>query len=153
MNGVTVSAANFEDIPALTELLAFLFNQEADFRPDREKQQHALGMILKDPDSGRIFAARSEGKVVGMVNLLFLISTAEGGKVVQLEDLVVHPGFRKQGVGTLLLQQALTFARQENFSRVTLLTDAHNASAQELYRRHGFEPSAMIPLRLHLFQN
>jgi ribosomal protein S18 acetylase RimI-like enzyme len=34
--------------------------------------------------------------------------------------------------------------------RLTLLTDADNAPAQRFYQRHGFAPSAMIPLRLLL---
>jgi len=49
-----------------------------------------------------------------------------------------------------LLQRVIAFARREKFSRITLLTDAHNAAARRLYQRHGFAPSAMIPLRLHV---
>jgi ribosomal protein S18 acetylase RimI-like enzyme len=49
-----------------------------------------------------------------------------------------------------MLRHVITFAHQEKFSRITLLTDKHNASAQGLYLRHGFASSSMIPLRLHL---
>ncbi|MFH0984977.1 MAG: GNAT family N-acetyltransferase [Candidatus Omnitrophota bacterium] len=150
MRSVIVGPAGSKDIPALVELLELLFSQEKDFQPDRKKQHRALALILEDPGAGHIFVARWEERIVGMVSLLVLISTAEGGRVLLLEDLIVHPDFRKQGLGTLLLRHVITFARREKFSRITLLTDPHNASARGLYRRHGFEPSSMVPLRLHL---
>lgn len=150
MKDITLASANPEDIPALSDLLGLLFSLEEDFQPNREKQQCALRMILENPAAGRIFVARSGERIIGMVNLLFLISTAEGGKVLLLEDFIVHPDFRKRGLGTFMLRHVITFARQEKFSRITLLTDKHNASARGLYQRHGFTPSSMIPLRLHL---
>jgi ribosomal protein S18 acetylase RimI-like enzyme len=150
MESITLASATLEDVPVLSDLLGLLFSGEADFQPDREKQQRALRMILENPATGCIFVARSGDRIAGMINLLFLISTAEGGKVLLLEDFIVHPDFRKRGLGTLLLRHAITFARQEKFSRITLLTEVHNASAKGLYLRHGFSPSSMIPLRLHL---
>jgi len=150
MRNVTLVSAGPKDIPALADLLGLLFASEADFWPSRKKQLSALHMILAHPNSGRIFVARVKGRIAGMVNLRFLISTAEGGKVIQLEDLIVHPDFRGRGLGTRLLRHAIFFTHRKKFKRITLLTDAVNAAAQSLYRRHGFKPSAMIPLRLHL---
>jgi len=150
MEAITFSSAIPDDVPALSDLLGLLFSSEADFHSDPKKQQRALRMILENSATGRIFVAHSGDRIAGMVNLLFLISTAEGGKVLLLEDFIVHPDFRKHGLGTLLLRHVITFARQEKFSRITLLTDKHNASAQGLYLRQGFSPSNMIPLRLHL---
>jgi len=150
MKNISLGCANPEDIPALSRLLGLLFSLEADFQPDPEKQQRALRAILQNPAAGHIFVARSGTQIVGMVNLLFFISTSEGGKVILMEDFIVHPDFRKRGLGTLILRHVITFARRGKFSRITLLTDKHNASARGLYLRQGFAPSAMIPLRLHL---
>jgi len=150
MQSLELDRAQPPDVPALVELLGLLFAQEVDFRPAPAKQQHALTTILANPTAGCIFVARVAGRIVGMVNLLFLISTAEGGTVIQLEDFIVHPDFRGQGLGRQMLQHVIAFARREKFSRITLLTDAHNADAQRLYQGHGFTTSAMIPLRLHL---
>jgi GNAT superfamily N-acetyltransferase len=83
-----------------------------------------------------------------MINLLFTISTAEGGFVILLEDLVVHKEFQGHGYGSKLLQHAIDFARQKNFLRITLLTDRPENLAQEFFRRHGFHESSMIPMRL-----
>jgi ribosomal protein S18 acetylase RimI-like enzyme len=138
------------DIPALCHLLALLFAQEADFRPDTERQRQALAMLLADPSAGRLLVCREGGTVTGMVSLLLTVSTAEGGRAALLEDLVVAPAARGRGVGTRLLRAALALARDLGCLRVTVLTDHDNAHAKALYRAHGFTASAMQVLRLHL---
>jgi len=145
-----ICPATHEDIPRLCALLAVLFTQEADFRPDAEKQSAALCGIIEHPETGRILVLREGGDIIGMVNLLFTISTACGGKVAILEDMIVHPARRGDGFGSKLLQAALELARHEGCLRITLLTDRSNDPAIRFYRRHGFGMTGMIPLRLSL---
>jgi predicted N-acetyltransferase YhbS len=113
MQRLVLDSARPQDVPALVALLGLLFSQEADFQPDPAKQTRALTTILAQPAAGCIFVARVAGRVVGMVNLLFLVSTAESGRVIQLEDVVVQPDFRGQGLGRRLLQQVIAFAREK----------------------------------------
>jgi len=134
----------------MVDLLGCLFKQEADFSPSVTKQRRALELILAQPTMGRLFVLTRGDKVLGMVSLLFTISTAEGGKAAWLEDLVVRPEQRGRGLGTRLLRAAVDWARKEGIARITLLTDSDNLGARSLYLRHGFVASAMQPLRLHL---
>jgi len=143
-------AASAKDLPQLVELLGQLFEQEAEFTPDAAKQETALKMILADPRLGKLFVARDGRQVVAMASLLYTVSTAEGGKAALFEDLVVHPDFRKQGIGARLLEYVITQARAEGLLRLTLLTDMQNESAQVLYRKLGFVGSPMKPMRLKL---
>ncbi len=145
-----ITPANMSDIPALCELLDILFSQEADFTPDREAQSRGLAQIIGNPEIGLIVVARQQGRVAGMVNLLYTVSTALGDRVALLEDMVVAPGARGSGVGSLLLEQAIQIAGSNGCKRITLLTDSDNEAAQRFYRTHGFDSSAMIPLRLSL---
>ena len=147
---VTIEPASSDDIPQLAELLSALFTQEADFRPDPARQVRGLRLIIEQPQVGRIFVARESGSIVGMVNLLFTVSTAEGGLVVLLEDLVVRPGHRDKGAGSALLRHAIDFAEANGFARITLLTDRVNEQAIRFYAKHGFQLSAMVPMRLVL---
>lgn len=89
-----IRPALFDDISQLCALLAGLFAQEADFTPDAERQRRGLDLILDNPDSCRVFCATQSGAVIGMVAILFTISTAEGSRVAWLEDMVVHPDWR-----------------------------------------------------------
>ena len=145
---IAVRPAGTHDVPRLCELLFLLFTQEADFEPDRDKQSRALQMILQQPDTGRVLCAVDDDTVVGMVSLLFTVSTAEGGRAAWLEDLVVHPSRRGRGVGEQLLNAAITEAQGAGCLRVTLLTDSDNDAAHRLYVRAGFARSKMLPLRL-----
>src|SRR5437868_7009797 len=147
---VVIEPATGADLDELSEMLGGLFAQESDFRPDKEKQLRGLRLIFEQPNRGRVFVLRSDGVIVGMINLLFTISTAEGGFVVLLEDLVIHKKYQGLGYGAKLLQHAIDFARQKNFFRITLLTDRPENAAQEFFRRHGFHESSMIPMRLLL---
>ena len=145
---VVIEPATEADLDELSEMLGELFAQESDFRPDKDKQLHGLRLIFEQPSRGRVFVLRRDGAIVGMINLLFTISTAEGGFVILLEDLVVHKQFQGHGYGKKLLQHAIDFAKQKNFLRVTLLTDRPENVAQDFFRKHGFVESSMIPMRL-----
>ena len=142
--------ATLEDIPQLCELLALLFTQEAEFAPDRTRQAAGLREIITHPEVGRILILREKDAAIAMANLLFTVSTALGGRVAILEDMIVQPAYRGGGAGSRLLQAAMEFARTEGCLRITLLTDRDNVAAQGFYRHHGFEPSAMLPMRLRL---
>lgn len=149
-SGIRIREATAGDLPELTAFLTALFSQERDFKPDQEKQRRGLRLILERPHAGRIFVILHEGELAGMVNLLFTVSTAEGGDAIWLEDLFIRSDFRGQGLGSLLLRHAIEFAEREGFARLTLLTDGGLNPAREFYLRHGFAPSEMVPLRLHL---
>lgn len=145
-----IDLANAADLKALCKLLEILFSQEEEFLPDPDVQSRGLSRIIDDPQVGRIIVARDGNEVVGMVNLLFTISTALGARVALLEDMVVLPKCRDAGVGSRLLEYAVDFARQHGCQRITLLTDRSNTSAQRFYQKHGFSLSAMVPMRLML---
>lgn len=146
-NRPKVVAATIEDLPALTGLVVELFEYSGDFTPNHEVQERGLALILEQPNRGRIFVVKNETRIIGMVNLLFTISTAMGGFVIQMEDVIVHPAHRGQGYGTMLLDHVIEFARQKDFKRITLLTDKISAESQNFFRKNGFEYSSMIPMR------
>jgi len=132
------------------QLLGILFESEAEFSADAEKQRAALQAILADPAKGKIFVAREGREVVAMASLLYTVSTAEGGKAALFEDLVTAPEHRKRGIGEALLKHVVAQARAEGVLRITLLTDMQNERAQAMYRRVGFVGSPMKPMRLRL---
>ena len=149
IEGLRIEPATLDDLPELIELLFELFSQESDFVPDRDKEMRGLRLLLEQPSRGRVFVLRSPNKIVGMVNLLITISTAEGGFVLVLEDLIVHKGHRRQGFGTQLLHYAIDFAKKKKFLRITLLTDKPNEQLKRFFAKNGFVESNMIPMRMY----
>ena len=142
-----VEPASIEDLPQLVALTMDLFAHSGDLRADSQVQEHGLRLILEQPARGRIFVLRSDDTIFGMVNLLFTISTAMGGFVILMEDVIVHPVHRGHGYGTMLLEYVLDFAKRKDFKRITLLTDKISADSQHFFKKMGFEYSSMIPMR------
>ncbi len=145
-----IQTAVSTDIPQLCLLLDTLFSQETEFKPDSELQALGLGAIIDGDGIGDILVAKQSGQIIGMVNLLYTLSTALGSRVAILEDMVIAPQHRGLGVGSALLKHAIDFAKQKGCKRITLLTDNDNESAHRFYEQHGFTESSMMAYRLFL---
>ena len=145
-----IALANSEDIPELCSLLQSLFSQEIEFKPDHKLQVQGLSRILSNPDIGNIIIARESKKIVGMVNLLYTVSTALGGRVAILEDMVVNTAMRGKGIGSELLEYSFVLAKKNKCLRITLLTDHDNDRAHYFYLKHGFNRSSMTVFRKSL---
>ena len=61
-----------------------------------------------------------------------------GFDVWELTYMGVFPEFRGRGVGSALLQHAISECSAKHAQHLTLAVDERNAPAIELYRRHGF---------------
>lgn len=83
-------------------------------------------------DCARSILAEVEGRIVGYVLFWFL------PEEVDIHNIAVHPDFRRQGIGRLLLEQVIDAARRQERLRVTLDVRCSNAPAQNLYRSFGF---------------
>lgn len=142
-----VEEAKSSDIESLIDLLALLFSQEAEFAPKRDLQRAGLSMILEDASIGTLLVLKKDETVIGMVSLLLSISTALGGKVAFLEDMIVTPLWQGKGGGTMLVKHAIAYAQKCSCKRITLLTDASNHAAHRFYRQLGFKNSLMQPMR------
>ncbi len=145
-----VEEAKIADIEDLIDLLTVLFSQEAEFNPNRNLQRNGLEMILNDTSIGSIFVLKDDDAIIGMVSLLWSVSTALGGKVAFLEDMIVNPMYRGRDGGSILLKYAIDYAQKCSCKRITLLTDSDNHLAQKFYQRLGFKKSLMQPMRLIL---
>ena len=142
-----IKKAKIQDIPELCLLLDLLFSQEIEFVPNREAQVNGLTLIISNDGTGDILIAKKSGKIIGMVNLLYTVSTALGERVAVLEDMVVMPEARGLGIGSKLLTSAFQLAEDNGIKRITLLTDHDNKSAHNFYQQHGFERSSMVAFR------
>jgi GNAT superfamily N-acetyltransferase len=145
---VFISKAGKEDIPAMTDLLGALFSMEADFQEDHTLQKQGLLLLLERPPEERcVLVARFEGMVVGMCSVQTLVSTAEGGRVGLLEDMVVAEPYRSRGIGRMLLAGIEEWSRQAGLRRLQLLADRNNITGLEFYRRNGWSGTQLICLR------
>lgn len=145
---ITIRTATPSDIPQLVELLQALFAIEADFNFDQDKQACGLERLLNsDKDCILVSELLTESRVLGMCTIQTLISTAEGGMVGLLEDLVVAADFRHRGIGAKLLAEAVKWAERQGLKRLQLLADKNNGPALIFYGKQDWELTQLICLR------
>jgi GNAT superfamily N-acetyltransferase len=143
---VSIRRAEFKDLEALTRLLEELFSIEEDFRVDRSKQRRGLERMLDNP-AGSLWAAEADGKVIGICSGQLLMSTAEGGPSVLVEDVVVESPWRGRGVGKGLVRSVSQWANEQGAARLQLLADRTNYSALAFYEHLGWEKTQLVCLR------
>ena len=148
---VRIRSAEPADLDSLVSLLAALFSIEEDFVFDAPKQRRGLTLMLEN-ERGCVLVAEAEGEVVGMCSGQLLVSTAEGGLSLLVEDVVVHEPWRGCGVGRLLLEAISGWAKAKKASRLQLLADRNNIPALDFYRHQGWRTTELICLRAFMPQ-
>jgi ribosomal-protein-alanine N-acetyltransferase len=100
-----------------------------------ELVEGALGGILV----ARVLAAGAPPPIVGYICVWRV------GDELQINNLAVHPRWRKRGIARALLQAALEQARQDGARVAFLEVRASNLAAQRLYRGFRFEAVGIRP--------
>jgi ribosomal protein S18 acetylase RimI-like enzyme len=148
---IVIRDAEPSDLEALVELLAQLFSIEADFEVDPQRQRRGLARLMDGCQKHAcIKAAVVEGRVVGMCSAQTLVSTAEGGTVALLEDMVVAPPWQGRGIGRDLIGSVIQWALLRGASRLQLLADRNNHPALAFYEKTGWRTTDLICLRKNL---
>ncbi|MCW4241780.1 MAG: GNAT family N-acetyltransferase, partial [Candidatus Thiodiazotropha taylori] len=103
---------------------------------------------LQESEAAEIFVVRSaRQEVVAMATLQLVVSTAEGGLVAWMEDVVVDADHRGQGVGEFLLSHINRWVESRGIKRVQLVADRDNRSAIEFYKKQGWQEINLNVLR------
>ena len=89
-----------------------------------------------DPSSERLWIAELDGERVGCV---FLVRNAEDVTVAQLRCLLVDPKGRGLGIGTRLVDECVSFAREAGYRAIMLWTNDILISARKIYEGAGFK--------------
>ena len=150
---VQFRAAQRTDIPALCNLLEALFTLESDFQPDRDKQTRALHLLIdKANDTNSkpaclVWVAELDGHVIGMCSVQVFISTAEGGEVGLVEDVIIDAAHRNQGIGQRMLHGLEQWVRARGLTRLQLLADTQNSDAIAFYEKNSWSRTQLLAMR------
>jgi GNAT superfamily N-acetyltransferase len=146
----TVNTANQDDMDALIVSVAGLFAEDGARHdslmdagwPAREGASYYSALI--GDKACLVTLARQDDEVIG--HLIGRLSEPGGlrtGRIAVLESMRVAPAARGTGVGSLLVENFLAWARDHDAAQASVTAFAANGSAQRFYERHGFVPQSV----------
>jgi GNAT superfamily N-acetyltransferase len=145
-----IRPATVGDVDGLVELLRQLFEIEQDFVFNEDRHRKALSLLIDQQSNAHVIAAQAGSQVIGMCSIQVLISSAEGGEVGLVEDVVVEQRYRGLGVGNAMLAYLERWSLNRGLSRLQLLADRGNARALSFYRQSGWLDTQLIAVRRYL---
>ncbi len=141
-----IQPAQQHDLDEMVLLLLQLFSIEEDFSFDAKKQKKGLELLLYSP-TACIMVAKEKNGVIAMGTAQLVISTAEGGLSLLIEDVVVKRSRQKQGIGAQMLQALGKWGATKGAGRMQLLADHTNSPALAFYLHEGWRQTQLICLR------
>ncbi|MCM3633658.1 GNAT family N-acetyltransferase [Paenibacillus camelliae] len=138
MAKLTVKQATIEQI----DDIAYLFNEYRVFYKQATDLNGAKQFILErfQQRDSVIFLVidEEENKAIGFTQLYPSHSSVSMKRIWILNDLYVLESHRKQGVASLLLEEARSYGVLTNAARISLSTAINNETAQKLYEQKGY---------------
>jgi GNAT superfamily N-acetyltransferase len=110
----------------------------AEYRWNQEFEALVAGIVADFSPGPREagWIAEVDGRRAGCVLCTASPLQADVGK---LRALIVEPEARRHGVGRLLVERCISFARSAGYARIELWTTADLEAAVRLYESFGFE--------------
>lgn len=120
--------------PELVAAFARLLPQQS---PDARHPGHAELVAVVQAESNTLLIARDGAEnIVGTLTLV--VYPTPGKTLGYIEDVVVDAPSRGQGIGALLVTEALRLAAERGAVQIDLLSGDHRQAAVRLYQRLGF---------------
>lgn len=133
---------DYRIIPLSNEILndaVSLIEAVFPYRPDQKNARWSFTDSLLHPTSDKQYwlAVNHQGAIVGITGLY---EDYKDNNVVWLGWFGVHPQHRRHGLGSMLLEFAISEAIKRGFSVLKLYSsfDENERAAHHLYRKYGF---------------
>ena len=130
--GIAITPMHADHLEALADMESAAFSRPWSYDALAEELQNPLAVFYVAED----VEAESAQGYIGMHHIL-----DEG----YITSLVVHPGRRRAGIASALLQEVVDYAESHHLKRLTLEVMVSNSGAIALYERFGFERDGVRP--------
>ena len=130
-----------EDLQDLNDEV-FIDNQKYDSDLDMiwaksDKGKDYFTKLLNNPDYCCLIA-EEDGRKVGYVAAGPKNISYRKSKYIEVENMGVIPEYRSRGIGTMLMEECLKWAKSKGFQKAYVNSYFNNQKAIEFYKRNGF---------------
>jgi ribosomal protein S18 acetylase RimI-like enzyme len=141
---LTLRCAEEKDIPGIIGLFMedkFSATREELTDPLLPSYYKAFQAIIEDKNQLLLVVDYNEG-LIGTCHLTFLPSLSfKGSWRLNIENIHVAKKFQNQGVGTWMLQKAITLGQEKGCKIIQLTTNKKRVRAKAFYEKLGFKPT------------
>lgn len=119
--------------------LLYLFKEFAIFEKLPEKMTNSLEQMHAEKEYFQCFVAETpNNEIVGYTTYFYCYYTWTG-KSLYLDDLYIRPDFRGNGIGTLLINRIIEYAKENMCNKLRWQVSGWNKPAIEFYKKLGAE--------------
>lgn len=93
--------------------------------------------LLNNPEACCLIAEEN-GKKIGYIAAIPKKITYRISKYVEIDNMGVIPKYRSKGIGTMLMNRCLEWAKAQGFQKAYVNSYFHNQMAIRFYKRNGF---------------
>jgi GNAT superfamily N-acetyltransferase len=138
---LVVRRAESDDLPELLALLSQLHEEETP--PLANEDLTATFAEILESQARAILIASCGDTIVGTLDLFVMANLTRGGRPwAGVENFVVNPAHRRQGIGAALMAVAADIARAAGCYKLQLVSHHKRDAAHELYTHSGFTAPA-----------
>jgi len=141
---VNIRSANKNEVKDLQGLNneVFLDNQKYDSDldmnwPQSDKGKEYFTKLLHNP-SACCLIAEENGRKIGYIAAGPKVITYRKSKYMEIENMGVIPEYRSKGIGTMLINECLKWAKSQRFQKVFVNAYFDNRMAVKFYKKNGF---------------
>ncbi|QBQ41175.1 GNAT family N-acetyltransferase [Sphingobacterium psychroaquaticum] len=135
---ITIRKAKEADCPAMMELIQELATYQREPEGVSVTMEEFVASGFGTYPVWGAFVAERNNKIVGMALHYIRYSTWKG-RSLYLEDLIVTKSERGNGVGKLLLDATIAYAKEMNYSGMTWQVSTWNDPAINFYKKYETE--------------
>ena len=144
LNDLILRPATASDVPEVIRLMCedeLGATRESLSNPLAQSYMLAFQEIAKDKHQS-LLVVEHKGKTIGTCHLTFIPSLSfKGSKRLNIENVHISKPVQGQGIGTWMLQKAITLGREKGCKIVQLTTHKKRTLAKAFYEKLGFEAS------------
>jgi GNAT superfamily N-acetyltransferase len=149
-DAVKVRPASVADLDALLPLVA-QYQAFYNATPEGDRNRQFFRRFIAPSPEGLLLGAWDEShKALGFACIYWTHSSVSASDVALLNDLLVVPDRRSQGIGRMLVSAAITNAREHGCSQLRWQTAPDNQRAQRLYNQFNAQHDAWLEYTITL---
>jgi ribosomal protein S18 acetylase RimI-like enzyme len=141
---VHIRQARADEVKKLQFLDDEVFIHDVEFDPDLdmtwakgEKGRTYFSNLVNDPNSYCLIA-EDDNKAIGYLVASSKETSYRKSRCAELQNMGVSPDYRSQGIGSMLVQRCLKWAKTQGYQKVYVSAYFGNIEAIKFYKKNGF---------------